>query len=294
MATYEYVKPHNIRRDSGWSSFHGANELYWQLRERLNQSIAFANYQGIEAPSDSRELEIIKDDVISSLKGGFAVPNGAIAWSTLFSELTDEQFLRLRALRKEIDGRAVFGKRAKAVDDMERADLVLFALNLSNGLWRSDLAQFGEAVWFCQSLPLVDVGTTEKADYRCLAYACSKLLLAQVDDAPDDRESSWARYWPKLARPKLLRSHIHEYIDRLVVLNNEVQRYCAYARGVADDRYVELAHKIADSLTDDEIGSIAAAPPAVLFTAALGGGVSSVTCMPQVRWHAPQNAACPV
>ena len=110
-----------------------------------------------------------------------------------------------------------------------------------------------------RNLSIVDCGFETARDYAEPRWACKQVLRRQLDIPQGEFDC----YLAELAAPDVLRKNTHAYIDTLVMLNNEVQRYCSYAKEYALIPEVEFMHSM--NWTDQEIEKVAKSPAAILF-----------------------------
>lgn len=212
--------------------------------------------------------ENIHASVLDWLTDGFTVPNGGIYWSIVFSDVSDEQYRTLYEMPslQRWHAKTYFGAPFDSfVNNPQSFDY------LKVHLFRTaiDVLNFGRrwgdhdqaAYDFCSTLQIIDVGVTESRNYTSLAYACEKLIRQQLGDGTD---------FQSLADPQLLDAYRHEYVDRLVSLGNQVQRYSYRTRNAPCLWDVERAHS--EPLTASDLIMIAKSAPAILFTQSLKGG----------------------
>lgn len=255
-----YLMPHNIRSDSAPGSRYDTAEI---VRARLIRCWG--------------EEKFISDGVVPHLlycfETGFAIPNGSLAWTLLFTEWTQEQIDRVDNL---IDSCGILDFSMQNITPMRRPMIRLTSVDCMRsplfGSWRGNsyVSKIigAEDLEFLQTLPIVDVGRSDSRDYTTLAQVASLLIEAQTGIKEHPRDG-----YPDLADPWTLSNNFHTYVDRLVRINNEVQKFCDYARNTADAYDVQLAHEL--KWTDEQMERIARSAPGVLFTQSLKSPATS-------------------
>lgn len=222
--------------------------------------------------SGSKETfeEIMHDQVMIWLTDGFARPNGCLPWSLIFSNLSEDHYRSLFCIFADYVEEIFCEKRswydvAQSEFTLNKVKAKLFERAAFIAQVRGDLQGWPAAVKeYCKDLPIVDVGLSTSREYTSLGDACFKVLELQIGDK--SRFSA-------MADPEKLKLHMHDYIDRLVFLSNEVQKFSGRVIRVPDQWDVDRAHN--EILSDKEIETIANSSPAILFTQALGDGQPS-------------------
>ncbi len=227
-----------------------AERVRWDALPREIEREIMLKQHGSQVFEASMHLSVLR-----WLSDGFAVPNGSIGWSILFSDLSDEQYRDLDEmcpLTHEIGWRPWSQLGDGDSFDLRRRLLFEWAVT------RRRLGRDGTVGRYCESLPIIDVGLSISREYTCLSWACEELITQQVGKPTD---------LVAMSNPNLLKLHMHDYINQLVFLNNEVQRFHDLTERAACDWDVDRAHN--EKLSDKEIARIAASAPAVVFTQAL-------------------------
>jgi hypothetical protein len=245
---YNFVAPANTK-----TYYKGGNSYYSDYP--LSESWQRAKW---EYRIKNENPDWIRSGLVNRLTTGFANPNGTLAWTILLSDLSAVDAERIIKIAKQAD---LTGGRYDWSEQYEDEKLVSAMLFLE-GYFRnwssldSKNIRGGDAQ-FINSLAIVDCGWETSRSYENLAHHSKALIRKQIG------ASSWMEEFSKMADPTALRENIHGYIDALVTINNEVQRYCKYAQSHATIPEIEFAHSL--EWRDEEIEEISKSAPAVLF-----------------------------
>ena len=227
----------------------------------LNEEYQRARWKELVSLPEKYEL---RRSIVERLCYGFAEPNGSMAWTILFSDFSREAALRIINIAGQHDAdRNLYDAE---IDDFDNAlvHALRYFLGFFTGHWKlnpNKVSAFD--IHFMECLPIVECGWEISHDYSNPAWACSTVLRSQLGLAPLICKPDEDLPLEAMADPTALKNNMHAYIDTLVLLNNEVQRYCSSAREHAMIPEIEFMHSI--QWTDEEIEKISASSPAILF-----------------------------
>jgi len=201
--------------------------------------------------------------VINRLRTGFARPNGDMAWTILFSDISEEDRVKLIDTAEKNEFENYHDINSTPYYDYGQDGALVLAMRRFVGFFEKywdldslDISMLDAAR--LRSISIVNCGWGLSRDYSPAANACITVLRMQETEIVPLVEPSDVT---------VLRDNMHHYIDTLVRLNNEVQRYCSYARGHTTLPEIEFIHSI--KWTDSEITEIAHCALAKLFCSAV-------------------------
>ena len=239
----------------------------------LRQMVGHIDYQS--DPDYKRQNALLR------LYHGFVEVNADIAWSILFSSITNKQWLaigrvgqeifrghtreyefRLEPLRSQESIRykhSCFCLMAELRDSRDSVAREMIGELSRPG--KNDLATAMQGSY-------VNVGLQQNRSYTCMAEACRRFLDIQT-------LGEWGRWdgdherFAQMAKPSILKLNYLRFIKKTIEICLAVDKYSPVTRYGPSSREIDLLVDIEP--TDEELEKLSRSPSAILYCSALAG-----------------------
>jgi hypothetical protein len=197
--------------------------------------------------------------VIERLCTGFATPNGSLAWTSLYSDISD---VDADDVCREFDDLLppYFSEHERWLHSRRTALSYLVKYASTALATRETMKRV-----LSQSI-IRDCGRTESRSYTTLFDASMRLLFGPAFPVGDRSSALWISamaYLKQCSLPSTIGRLWNEYIALQVHVNNQIQRHASRVRY----HMLRFEHQFMTTMvpTDLEINAIAGTPQAVLF-----------------------------